>query len=408
MNSFEIDHNTLSILRKVDKAASIKSGSARLVGGCVRDMLQGIEPDDIDIATDVKPTDICSSLAALGYNVIPTGLKHGTITAIINKQAVEITSLRKDIITDGRHAEIEFTTDWEVDASRRDFTFNAMYMDKEGVLYDYFDGLNDLNNEVIKFVGYADSRIKEDYLRILRYFRFASKLNNPVIDPITLEIITKLSSNLSEISGERIWSELIKICSGTSALTVLKIMEYHNILYSIDASLYLSPDCIAKIEELAINDRAKSPLYYIVAMLNSLDNLINLRKRLKFDSNSYDIMKFIIKNHIVEDGAKGHAIYWVDGPEYVMSRIARGELDPGKLYHYSVYIGDHKLARFLDEYMAMPKPKFPVSGKDLIELGIPPGPDVGIKLKELRTEWGNSRFVLNREELLDGIGKTCV
>ena len=149
-----------------------KNSKVKFVGGCVRKALLGEDIDDIDLATSLEPHEVKKKLSEKGIKVIDTGISHGTITAILNKKKLEITTLRKDISTDGRHANVIFTQDWEQDASRRDFTINAIYTDIEGRIFDPFNGISDLQNGKIKFIGSPEKRIQEDYLRILRYFRF--------------------------------------------------------------------------------------------------------------------------------------------------------------------------------------------------------------------------------------------
>ena len=160
--------------QKVLKILNHKNETSRIVGGYVRNYLRNIETKDIDIATKLIPDEVISLLSKAGIKTVPTGLSHGTISAFINDQTFEITTLRKDTNYDGRHADIEFTDDWAVDASRRDFTINALYMNSDGDIYDPFDGVSDLNSGIVKFIGDPEKRIKEDYLRILRYYRFLS------------------------------------------------------------------------------------------------------------------------------------------------------------------------------------------------------------------------------------------
>jgi tRNA nucleotidyltransferase/poly(A) polymerase len=184
---------------------------AMLVGGCVRDfVLYQKLVEDIDIATSFKPEEVVKRLGKK-FNVIPTGLKHGTVT-IVGKHKYEITTLRRDAITDGRHALVEFETSWEIDAQRRDFTINALYADINGNIYDYYDGLKDLEKNLVRFIKEPEKRIKEDYLRIMRFFRFAARFGS--YDQASLDACLNLCANLLQISRERITSEWLKIISG--------------------------------------------------------------------------------------------------------------------------------------------------------------------------------------------------
>ncbi len=151
-------------------------GNARLVGGCVRDSVLGRDTTDIDLATDLVPEMVIQALGSAGIKTIPTGIKHGTVTAVVAGIPYEITTLRRDLECDGRHAAVAFTNSWMEDASRRDFTFNALYCDKSGKIYDYFSGMQDLENRTVVFIGDAEARINEDFLRILRVFRFHASI----------------------------------------------------------------------------------------------------------------------------------------------------------------------------------------------------------------------------------------
>ena len=187
--------------------------SARLVGGCVRDNLLGKTPKDYDFATHLLPEEVIEIFSNNGIEVVPSGLQHGTVMVILDGIGYEITTLRTDDETDGRHAIVSFTDSWEKDAERRDFTFNALYMDKEGTIYDYYNGVEDLKNNIIRFIGSAEKRIKEDSLRILRYFRFMTRIDNPITveqDKIDIKSNIQLMDILSK---KRILSELTKIFS---------------------------------------------------------------------------------------------------------------------------------------------------------------------------------------------------
>ena len=184
--------------------------TSRIVGGYVRNYLRNIETKDIDIATKLNPDEVIELLSKEKIKTVPTGLSHGTVSAFINDQIFEITTLRKDSNHDGRHADVEFTDDWEEDASRRDFTINAIYMNYNGEIYDPFNGVSDLNNSIVKFIGDPEKRIKEDYLRIFRYYRFLSIYNSST-DNKTRKLIQKASqSNNNTYLKELIWREFFQ------------------------------------------------------------------------------------------------------------------------------------------------------------------------------------------------------
>ena len=182
--------------------------AARLVGGCVRDALAGRALADIDLATPDRPEAVMQALAAAGLKYAPTGLKHGTVTAISDHRGFEVTTLRRDVETDGRHAEVVWTDDWAVDAARRDFTVNAMSMTQDGTVFDYFGGQDDLAAGRIRFVGEPAARIAEDYLRILRFFRFQARYGRQSPDAATVSAVRGGIGGLGRLSPERIWRRI--------------------------------------------------------------------------------------------------------------------------------------------------------------------------------------------------------
>ena len=188
-----------------------KESRVRFVGGCVRKILCGENINDIDLATSLEPDVVKKRLNKADIRVIDTGISHGTVTAILNKKKFEITTLRKDVSTDGRHAKVKFTSNWEQDALRRDFTINAIYADIEGRIFDPLNGISDLQKGKIKFVGTPEERIQEDYLRILRYFRFFAEYSKTNYDQVIIRSIKKYINGLNKISNERIFDELKKI-----------------------------------------------------------------------------------------------------------------------------------------------------------------------------------------------------
>lgn len=211
----------------------------RLVGGCVRDILLGKTPTDVDIATPLHPEQVCDRLIAGGIRVIPTGMAFGTVTAQFPETKYEITSLRRDIETDGRHPRIAYTDSYQEDASRRDFTINALYQNREGILYDYHQGLQDLAQRHIRFIGDPEQRIHEDYLRILRYFRFWSSIENRQPDNQVLDAIYRQKEGLGRLSIERRCQELFKLLGTPQAEKALHIMEHLELLPLIAPHLSL-------------------------------------------------------------------------------------------------------------------------------------------------------------------------
>ena len=234
-----------SILNKTGEESRV-----RFVGGCVRKALMGEDVDDIDLATSLKPDEVKKILIEKNIKVFETGISHGTLTIVINKKTFEITTLRKDVSTDGRHADVEYTLDWKEDATRRDFTINAIYADIEGRIFDPFNGILDLKNGKVNFIGVPEDRIQEDYLRILRYFRFFIQYSNTTFDHDAIKSIKKNINGLNKISKERIFDELKKI---------LKLKNLYN-LFLNDSS-----------REIILNIFPQLKYYERLKLIKSLD-----------------------------------------------------------------------------------------------------------------------------------------
>ncbi|CAK9302721.1 unnamed protein product [Gordionus sp. m RMFG-2023] len=273
----------------------------RLAGGPVRDILLGVMPEDLDFATPATPDQMKNMFATerLVILVNKNGERHGTITVMINdKQKFEITTLRIDKTTDGRHANVQFTDNWVLDASRRDLTINSMFLDFGGTLYDYFGGKKDLDEKRIAFVGDAQIRMQEDYLRILRYLRFYGKISNKENnhDPKIVKAITENGSGLANIAGERIWSELKKICAGNYIYSLLKL------IFDTGMSRYIGLPAVASAESLrelyrvceATKGLNPNPITILATVLTKQDINV-LDQRLKLTNSEQAILDFIIE-----------------------------------------------------------------------------------------------------------------
>ena len=213
------------------KVVARHGGVVRFVGGAVRDALKGIEGSDLDFATDLSPDELVEACAEEGLKTVPIGIKYGTVGVMVDDSLlVEVTSLRKDIKTDGRHAEVEFTDNWEEDASRRDLTINAVYADEKGNVFDYYNGIEDLEKGVVRFIGSANQRIKEDYLRILRFFRFYSMFGVGEPDKKALAACAANSEGLKNLPMERIREEFFKLLLTKNAAATIKIMQDNGVL----------------------------------------------------------------------------------------------------------------------------------------------------------------------------------
>lgn len=355
----------------------------RIVGGAVRDILMDKDPKDIDLATDATPQESMELLKSQDIRVIETGLQHGTVVAHIDGEDYEITTLRIDKETDGRHAEVEFTKDWETDAERRDLTFNAMSMDFDGNLYDYFGGHEDLKSGRAKFVGDTDKRVQEDYLRILRYFRFQGRTDSPNFDQDTVDKITSNASGLGQISGERIWSEVGKILSGNHVPKIL------NQMYKSDVMKHIGLDDPNIRGVATVKRNTNDPNLLLAAMLNSEQEFDALRTRWKFSNPEANVMKFVLKNRDTQlsfqDAKRMH----------IMNRTDKELIS--KLLEYQ---GNNKVLKQFNNWDA---PTFPVNGEDLKSRGIAPGPELGQTLNRLKSQWVDSGYELDKQSLLNSV-----
>ena len=265
----------------------------RFVGGCVRKTLCAETVDDIDLATSLKPDEVKKRLAKNEIKAIDTGISHGTITAILNKIKFEITTLRQDVSTDGRHANVEFTSNWEEDALRRDFTINAIYADSEGQIFDPLNGIDDLKNGEVKFIGLPRERIQEDYLRILRYFRFFTQYSKIDHDQEIIQSIKQNINGLNKISNERIFDELKKI------LSLKNVYNLFNNHQSKEVILNIFP-------QIKHYDRLKTLSSFNQKVRNQYDSDIILSLLIVDQSENYEYFcyKYKTSNNIKEKISK--------------------------------------------------------------------------------------------------------
>ena len=367
-------------LLKLGKLYAKNGKDLRIVGGAVRDLVLKKEPKDIDLASDATPQESLEMLQQAGIKVIETGIQHGTITAVVGGEDFEITTLRNDTEHTGRHATVEFTKDWKQDAERRDLTFNAMSLDLDGTLYDYFGGIKDLKAGVAKFVGDAGSRMIEDYLRILRYFRFQGRTSKPNFDKETLKSIKKNAPGLEQISGERIWMEMRKILEGDHTIELLKKM----VETGVDQAIGLP---MGNFSELA---RAKKHInsgpVLLSALLKDEADVNNLTAKWKLSAAERELIRFIVVNRNVPFNSESAMRMWTDPKiQDVFVRML------------AYYLGKADIAK---ELKSQKKPVFPVSGQDLIDAGREPGPDMGKMLKKLEQQWKDDGYKMSKEELL--------
>lgn len=400
-----IKDNYLDINKIIRSPAELKlfsivekhGGVLRFVGGAVRDALMGIKGFDLDLATDLSPDELVEACEEEGIKTVAIGIKYGTVGVIIGDKVLEVTSLRKDVKTDGRHAEVEFTDNWEEDASRRDLTINAVYADEKGNVFDYYDGIRDLENGVVRFIGNPSQRITEDYLRILRFFRFYSIFGKGPINEKALQACIEHSEGLTKLSMERIRDELFKILLTPKAVETIRIMQENNILG------YIMPDA-----------RYHDNLDFMIRLVEQ-ENIPydSLRRLFVLYNPDAELAENMATRLRLNKKQKQNFVSWATNNVPLSDFLALGNL-PRLVYLYGKEFCVDKLLlqlafnrqninnlhQIIDAVNAVEIPEFPLKGRDIIETGVEDSRKIGALLKELETIWIDSGFKLSKGELL--------
>lgn len=345
---------------------------ARVAGGAVRDTLAHRPVADIDLATPRHPDAVTEALAQAGLKAVPTGIGHGTVTAISGGRTFEITTLRRDVRTDGRHAEVVFTDDWQQDAARRDFTMNAMSMTRHGAIHDYFGGIADLQAGVVRFVGDPATRIAEDYLRILRFFRFHARYGTGSPDPAACQAIRAAVPGLARLSAERVWSELTRILATPDPTGAIALMEALGVLPAVVPE-GTDP---ARLARVIANDAPSDPLLRTAALLTG--DPLAFAERLRLSTAERERLLALRQAPPLAPGADDATVrrLLADNPrEALLDRTwLDGDASPG-------------WAELRARLAATPRPVFPLEGRDVLALGLSPGPAVGAMLRAVRQWW---------------------
>ena len=380
---------------------ALPDGSTRFVGGCVRNAILGEPIGDLDLATQLEPDEVIGALKAAKIKHVPTGIDHGTITAVIENVSYEITSLRRDVETDGRRAVVTYTKDWAEDAQRRDLTMNALYADPAGLIYDPTGhGLDDLKIRRLRFVGDAEQRIREDYLRILRFFRFlAWHGGEGVVDASALIACRENRAGLKQLSAERIWTEMKKLLSAPNPARAVRIMQTNEILEVIfpEASNAEGLGLMVGLEKEAGFE--PDPLLRLMAM-SARDEfaLAGFCRRLKLSNLEKSRLLSWAGNQVgftpyMDERSLKIGTY-ASSPQTAYDRMmvrAAGDRDIGQRRAWV------KNARFA---LNWPLPEFPVTGKDLKKQGVKSGPQMGKILLALKELWVKSGFKADKDKLL--------
>ncbi|MEM7636173.1 MAG: CCA tRNA nucleotidyltransferase [Pseudomonadota bacterium] len=381
-------------LQNVFQAISRAGGDARIVGGAVRNALLGEPVHDIDIATTLTPEQLVGAARAAGLKTVATGIEHGTVTVISDGSSFEVTTLRHDVETDGRKAKVAFTDDWAADAARRDFTLNALYCSADGEVFDPVGGIADLHARTVRFVGDPHRRIREDYLRILRFFRFVSQYGRGEVDADGLAACMLLQDGLKQLSRERIGQETRKLLCGRRAGEVVKMMNEAGInrtLFGADMDAALLASVIALAGSQGITPDYTTLL--AAALPLGADEQSELLRLPNVQARSLrDVQSALPPSPALRDSERKVVLYqtgtetWKQAVLLAWARDAdAGDKDWAGLY-------------------ALPEqweiPTFPVTGSDILAIGVEAGPRVGEALKALEDWWVAGGFTADRDELL--------
>ena len=371
----------------------------RYVGGCIRKIINNERVDDIDLATNLEPKQVCDALSRKDIKYYETGAEHGTITAIIDEYLFEITSLRKDIQTDGRHAKVEFSKNWKEDASRRDFTINSIYSDKDGNLFDPYNGKKDLENGFINFIGNTDVRIKEDYLRILRYLRFFMNYSKQPHNPETIRKLKINIGGISKLSKERLLDELRKIVS----LTTLEKISKDRLILDLISIIFPELKNIKIFSKLNENQKVflvDTDFIFLISLMivDGTDNVDYFLYKFNISKKNQKRIKIIDeffkenKNKNTFSEKNMNKIFYYNGRQAVID-ILKFRIITAKRF-------DKKLIELIKFYKNKTSPIMPVGANVLMaKYKIPEGKQLGLKLKIIEEEWVKNDFKISDEQI---------
>jgi poly(A) polymerase len=366
---------------------------ARLVGGVVRDRLVGLPTADIDLAVPLAPGGVMRRLQAAGVKTVPTGLAHGTVTAVVEGVAFEITSLRRDVVTDGRHAQVAFIEEgseeaWAFDAARRDFTINAMSATRDGTVFDYFGGQEDLAAGLVRFVGDADARIVEDYLRVLRFFRFLARFGRGVPDGPALAAIRAERDGVRGLSVERVWAEIKRILHAPAPFGAVALMQETGVL-----GLVMPGASVARLAALLAAGAPADPLLRVAA-LNG-EEVGRFARRMKVSGGEYERLAALVQPNRLTPQADAADIRRALADEAADVLALRTWLQGG---------ADEGWDGLRCRIEAAESPVFPLQGRDLVAAGMAPGAAMGEMLAAVRAWWWDGGCIADRAACLEHVG----
>lgn len=398
------DHQVAQVFAVLEAAGH----DVRVVGGAVRNALLGLDPKDIDFGTSADPATVTELFRAAGMKTVPTGIDHGTVTLVADGRSFEITTLRRDVETDGRHATVAFTDDWREDAARRDFTINALSCDREGNLHDYFGGLADLAKRQVRFIGEADERIGEDYLRVLRFFRFFAWYGEGRPDGAGLKACARARDHLDRLSAERVWSEMRTLLAASDPARALLWMRQTGVLTAVlpesekwgidgihrlvaaEAPFGWAPDAVLRL--MVIIPPQRERIDTLVARWK-LPN--SVARRLAAWADQGDIAP-------ATDERTFKTMLWRADRQAVADRLklaiaearSRAEQDMAAMKQVA------ELNALLALAQTWQAPEFPLAGQDLLDAGMEPGPGLGAALQRAQQHWLDNHFAPDRDALL--------
>ena len=354
------------------RALDAEAGETRFVGGCVRDTLLGLDVADVDLATRLDPKMVMQRLRKAGIQAVPTGLAHGTVTAGLPSGPVEVTTLRRDVATDGRHAQVAFTDDWQEDAARRDFTINALFADPITLeVSDHFGGETDLADRRVRFIGDPLTRIAEDHLRILRFFRFHARFGRGNPDAAGLDACTARANDLMALSRERIADELLKLLALPDPVPTVALMIARGILKPVLPEITDAESLRRLVDAEGRSAVAPHPLRRLAALLPPDEAVAkSVAQRLRLSNKATKRLASGAHRSIEEPRRLAYHI----GIDEAVDRLLLASADPSALEDWQ-------------------RPHFPLTGGDLIALGLKPGPVVAKTLQALEREWVEGGFV---------------
>mgnify|MGYP001337323587 FL=1 len=399
----EIQYNFLKdkLCMKIFSLLNEKEDTARFVGGCVRDSIIGLKTNDIDIATKLSPEDVVKILGSESIKVVPTGIDHGTVSVFSKDFNFEITTLRSDISTDGRHAEVIFSDSWEEDSLRRDFTINSIYLKQNGELYDPHNGIQNLKDKKIIFIGNPDERINEDYLRILRFFRFNAFYgnNNLKLSSDSIKACTKNKNKIKKLSSERVQNEFFKILNSSDPYFIVSIMRKIEILdllfeHKVETKIFKKLLLIEKENSFSKNHILR---FASLALKNKKINsnnfqMFNFSKKERKELCLLTNQEFEIHNKLNKSDIK-KILYSIDRKTLKDMAKLSWALSNNR-------VTNKNWKNVLSQIDKVAIPIFPLKATDILDYGLEEGPIIGEILKTVEQDWIDSNFEHNKEDLL--------